>query len=57
MEQGSLTARLADALGSAVVDAKPLAVGFGLIGLEARLADGRHLVVKARAGGAGRAQT
>ncbi|HKA99981.1 MAG TPA: fructosamine kinase family protein [Methyloceanibacter sp.] len=54
MEQGSLTARLADALGSAVVDAKPLAVGFGLIGLEARLADSRHLAVKARAGGAGR---
>src|SRR5262245_6416260 len=53
MEQGSLTARLADALGSAVVDAKPLAVGFGLMGLEARLADGRHLAVKARAASEG----
>ncbi len=49
MDQGSLTARLAAALGAAVVDAKPLAVRFGLIGLEARLADGRHLAVKARA--------
>jgi fructosamine-3-kinase len=53
MEQGSLTARLANALGAAVVDAKPLAVGFGLIGLEAKLADGRHLAVKAGAGGEG----
>src|SRR5262245_59273285 len=53
MEEGSLTARLADALGSAVVDAKPLAVGFGLMGLEARLADGRHLAVKARAASEG----
>jgi fructosamine-3-kinase len=53
MEQASLTARLADALGAAVVDARPLAVGFGLIGLEARLADGRHLAVKARAASEG----
>ena len=54
MEQSSLMTRLAGTLGSAVVDAKPLAVGFGLTGLEVRLADGRHLAVKARAGGEAR---
>jgi fructosamine-3-kinase len=55
MDQKSLTTRLGEALGSAVVDAKPLAVGFGLTGLEVRLADDRHLAVKARASSQGRA--
>ncbi|MGD9501067.1 MAG: fructosamine kinase family protein [Methyloceanibacter sp.] len=51
MDQESLIARLAAALGAAVAEARPLAVGFGLTGLEVRLADGRHLAVKARASG------
>jgi fructosamine-3-kinase len=55
MEHNGLVTRLAGALGSTVVDARPLAVGFGLIGLEIRLDDGRHLAVKARASGQGRA--
>jgi fructosamine-3-kinase len=54
MQQGELITRLAGTLGSAVVDARPMAVGFGLIGLKIRLADGRHLAVKARVGNQGR---
>ncbi len=42
-----LRIRLSAALGSPVVAARPLAVGFGLTGLAVRLADGRHLAVKA----------
>lgn len=45
----ALTARLETALGSAVVEARSLPVGFGLTGLEITLADGRRLAVKARA--------
>ncbi len=51
----ALKARLEQALGSRVVEAKPLSVGFGLTGREIVLADGRHLAVKAgepRHGGA-----
>ena len=55
MEQGELTTRLAGVLGSTVVDVRPMTVGFGLMGLEVRLADGRRLAVKARAGNHGRA--
>jgi fructosamine-3-kinase len=44
-----LETRLQSALGSAVVEAAPMAVGFGLTGLAVALADGRHLAVKARA--------
>jgi hypothetical protein len=55
MEQNGRVTRLAGALGSAVVHSRPMAVGFGLIGLEIRLDDGRHLAVKARASGQGRA--
>ncbi len=55
MEDRELTARLAHGLGSDVVDLRPMAVGFGLIGLEVELADGRRLAVKARAQGQGRA--
>ena len=43
-----LNKRLHEALGSRVVEARSLPVGFGLIGVEVTLADGRHLVVKAR---------
>lgn len=42
-----LKTRLHQALGSRVVEARPLAVGFGLTGLEVTLADGRRLAVKA----------
>jgi fructosamine-3-kinase len=49
-----LIARLGGTLGSAVIDARPMAVGFGLTGLEVRLADRRHLAVKARAENGGR---
>jgi fructosamine-3-kinase len=48
VEQVEFTQRLASVLGSAVVQARPMPVR-GLIGLEIRLADGRHLAVKARA--------
>jgi fructosamine-3-kinase len=51
----SLKARLESVLGSAVVEARGMPVGFGLTGLEVRLADGRHLAVKAAEGGDGRA--
>src|SRR6266496_2926741 len=40
--------KLERALGSPIVETRPLGVGFGLTGLELRLADGRHLAVKAR---------
>lgn len=43
-----LKMRLEGVLGSPVVEAGLLPVGFGLAGLEVRLADGRHLAVKAR---------
>jgi fructosamine-3-kinase len=42
------------ALGARVVETGPLPVGFGLTGLELRLADGRRLAVKAREAGGGR---
>jgi fructosamine-3-kinase len=43
----TLKQRLEPVLGARVVETGPLPVGFGLIGLELRLADGRHLAVKA----------
>src|SRR5262245_13823624 len=43
----TLKQRLEVALGVRVVQARPLRVGFGLAGFELRLADGRHLAVKA----------
>ncbi|ODS03736.1 hypothetical protein AUC71_07985 [Methyloceanibacter marginalis] len=43
--------RLQSTLGSAVVEAASMAVGFGLTGLAVRLQDGRHLAVKARSEG------
>jgi hypothetical protein len=39
--------KLEAVLGAGIVETAPLPVGFGLIGLELRLADGRHLAVKA----------
>jgi fructosamine-3-kinase len=39
--------RLEAVLGARVVETAPLPIGFGLVGLELRLADGRHLAVKA----------
>jgi len=51
---GALKMRLEDVLGSPVVEARPLPVGFGLTGLDVRLADGRRLAVKARQGNHGR---
>jgi fructosamine-3-kinase len=50
---GTVKARLEQALGSAVVETGPLPVGFGLVGLDITLADGRRLAVKARTGGGG----
>lgn len=47
MTNGNLKRRLYQALGSRVVEARPLAVGFGLTGLAITLADGRRLAVKA----------
>jgi fructosamine-3-kinase len=44
---GDLKTRLHQALGSRVVEERPLAVGFGLTGLEVTLVDGRRLAVKA----------
>lgn len=43
----SLTADVERALGSAVEEARALAVGFGLTGYQARLADGRKIAIKA----------
>ncbi len=48
MTGGALKTRLERILGSAVVEARSLPVGFGLTGLSLRLADGRRLAVKAR---------
>jgi len=54
MPNDDLRERLERELGSAIVDTAPLPVGFGLTGIAARLADGRHVAVKARsAGGSG----
>jgi fructosamine-3-kinase len=47
---GALKMRLENVLGSAVVEAGSLPVGFGLTGLTLKLADGRRLAVKARQG-------
>lgn len=49
----TLKARIEQALGDRVAQSRGLPVGFGLKGLEVRLADGRHLAVKARSGGTG----
>jgi fructosamine-3-kinase len=46
----TLRTKLEAALGTRVVEARAMPVGFGLVGLEVRLADGRHLAVKAREG-------
>jgi len=48
MGDHELRMRIEQALGSRVVETGRLAVGFGLTGLELRLADGRHVAVKAR---------
>jgi fructosamine-3-kinase len=53
MSDRELKARLETALGSPVVEAAPLGVGFGLTGLIVRLKDGRRLAVKARTRGDG----
>jgi fructosamine-3-kinase len=54
MESGELKTRLETVLGSSVVEARPLPVGFGLTGLRIKLADGRRLAVKAREESQGR---
>jgi fructosamine-3-kinase len=46
MSDSDLKTRIEEALGSAIVEAGPLPVGFGLTGLTVQLADGRHLAVK-----------
>src|SRR3990172_13236364 len=51
---GELKMRLEDVVGSPVVEASPLPVGFGLVGRDVRLADGRRLAVKAHLGNHGR---
>ncbi len=43
----SLQSRIEAALGTKIVDSRPLSVGFGLEGLRATLADGREVAVKA----------
>jgi fructosamine-3-kinase len=48
MSDSELRTRTEQVLGSRIVETSPLGVGFGLIGLEVRIADGRHLAVKAR---------
>ena len=48
MSDSELRTRIEQALGSRIVETSPLGVGFGLTGLEVRIADGRHLAVKAR---------
>ena len=53
MSGGDLKARIEKALGARIVQTSALPVGFGFEGLELRLADGRHLAVKARNAGAG----
>ena len=52
MSGGDLRVRLHEALGSRIIEARSLGVGFGLTGLAVTLADGRHLAVKARQRGA-----
>ena len=47
----TLKQKLEAALGSRVVGTAPLPVGFGLTGLDVRLADGRRVAVKARENG------
>ena len=51
MSESELRGRIEQALGSRIVESRHLGVGFGLSGLEVRLADGRHLAVKAREAG------
>jgi fructosamine-3-kinase len=51
----ALKERIEAALGARVVEMAPLAVGFGLDGAAVRLADRRHLAVKAAAPGSARA--
>lgn len=51
MNASELSTRLETAFGSPVVETASLPVGFGLVGLTVRLADGRHLAVKARTAG------
>jgi fructosamine-3-kinase len=53
MSGGNLLARIEKALGARITASSALPVGFGLEGLELRLADGRQLAVKARVAGAG----
>jgi len=53
MSDTELKARLEEVLGSRLVETRPLPVGFGLSGFALRLADGRHLAVKARRGNRG----
>ena len=53
MSDGDLSARIEQALGARITASSALPVGFGLEGLELRLADGRHLAVKARNAGDG----
>ena len=48
MSEDELKTRLETVLGSRLVETRSLPVGFGLTGFAARLADGRHLAVKAR---------
>ncbi len=50
---GDLSAQIETVLGERIVRSCALPVGFGLEGLEVRLADGRQLAVKAWAAGAG----
>jgi fructosamine-3-kinase len=50
----ALKDRLEAALGSFIVETRHLPVGFGLTGIELRLADGRHLAVKAAEPGGAR---
>jgi fructosamine-3-kinase len=54
MIDGALKTLLEQVLGSGVVEAGTMPVGFGLTGLDITLADGRRLAVKARAGTGGR---
>jgi len=52
MGEETLKERLKATLGSPVVEMAPLPVGFQLVGRKVTLADGRHLAIKAREGGA-----
>jgi fructosamine-3-kinase len=57
MDGEALKAKLESVLGSPVVEARALPVGFGLTGLDITLADGRRLAVKAREQCSGRDAT